>query len=360
MGQKTPLYQSHLDASAKMVDFAGWDMPIHYGSQIDEHKIVRSDAGMFDVSHMTVVDVTGDDARAYLQNLLSNDIAKLKVQGKALYSCMLNENGGVVDDLIVYYLNDNFYRVIINSATRDKDLAWLNGQTTAYSNLSLRERDDVAMIAVQGPNACDRALTLFAADQQRQLASLGRFMAAEVGDYFVGRTGYTGEDGFEILMPVNQASSCWQHLLEAGVRPCGLGARDTLRLEAGMSLYGTDMDETTSPLISGLGWTLAMSDERQFIGKPALQSEQDAGVQQQLVGLVLKDKGVLRNHLKVVTANGDGEITSGSFSPTLGKSIALARIPSGVSGEVEVEVRNKLLKADIVKIPFVKQGKSNI
>jgi aminomethyltransferase len=360
MGKKTPLYQSHLDASAKMVDFAGWDMPIHYGSQIDEHKIVRSDAGMFDVSHMTVVDVTGDDARAYLQNLLSNDIAKLKTLGKALYSCMLNSNGGVVDDLIVYYLNDIFYRVIINSATRDKDIAWLNAQTTNFPNLTLSERDDIAMIAVQGPNAREKTYTLFTGDQQSSLESLDRFMATEVGDYFVGRTGYTGEDGFEILMPVNKATNCWQQLLDAGVKPCGLGARDTLRLEAGMSLYGTDMDETTSPLISGLAWTLAMADERNFIGKQALQSEQSTGVKQQLVGLLLKDKGVLRNHLKVVTVNGDGEITSGSFSPTLGKSIALARIPSGVTGEVEVEIRNKLLKADIVKIPFVRQGKSCI
>ena len=360
MPSKTPLYQSHLDASAKMVDFAGWDMPIHYGSQITEHHLVRSDAGMFDVSHMTVVDVTGDDAIAYLQNLLSNDIAKLKTHGKALYSCMLNDHGGVVDDLIVYFINDSFYRVIINSATRDKDIAWLNAQTSSYSNLSLRERDDVAMIAVQGPAARERALTIFADNQRAPLESLARFMAAEVGEYFVGRTGYTGEDGFEILMPVDEAASCWQQLLDAGVKPCGLGARDTLRLEAGMSLYGTDMDETTSPLISGLGWTLAMSDERDFIGKPALQAELDRGVQQQMVGLVLKDKGVLRNHLKVVTEAGEGEITSGSFSPTLAKSIALARIPAGVSGEVEVEIRSKLLKADVVKIPFVKQGKSCI
>jgi aminomethyltransferase len=360
MGKKTPLFQSHLDASAKMVDFAGWDMPIHYGSQIEEHKIVRSDAGMFDVSHMTVVDVTGDDARAYLRNLLSNDIGKLKIQGKALYSCMLNDEGGVVDDLIVYFLNDSFYRVIINSSTRDKDIAWLNQQAAGLPNLTLSERDDVAMIAVQGPNAREKVFTLFADEQRTQIESLGRFMAVDMGDYFVGRTGYTGEDGFEILVSVAQAARCWKQLLDVGVKPCGLGARDTLRLEAGMSLYGTDMDETTSPLISGLAWTLAMSDEREFIGKQALQDEQNNGVSQQLVGLVLKDKGVLRNHLKVITVSGDGEITSGSFSPTLGKSVALARIPSGVAGEVEVEIRNKLLKAQIVKIPFVRQGKSCI
>ena len=355
MANRTPFYQSHLDASAKMVDFAGWDMPIHYGSQIAEHDIVRTDAGMFDVSHMTVVDVTGTDAYAYLQNLLANDVAKLKKHGKALYSCMLNAEGGVVDDLIVYFMDDQFYRVIINSATRDKDVAWLNQHAANFSNVTLTERDDVAMVAVQGPAAREKTLSLFESDRA-ELDSLGRFEAVDIGDYFIARTGYTGEDGFELLMPIDKAVDCWQQLLNAGVKPCGLGARDTLRLEAGMSLYGTDMDETTSPLCSGLGWTLAMSDDRNFIGKSALVHEQESGVKQQLVGLVLKDKGVLRNHLRVITEKGDGEITSGSYSPTLGKSIALARIPSGVSGEVDVEVRNKHLKVEIVKIPFARNG----
>ncbi|MFV2033002.1 MAG: glycine cleavage system aminomethyltransferase GcvT [Gammaproteobacteria bacterium] len=357
MGKNTPLYQSHLDASAKMVDFAGWEMPIHYGSQIAEHEIVRTDAGMFDVSHMTVVDVSGGDAGSYLRYLLANDIAKLKTPGKALYSCMLNSTGGVVDDLIVYFMREGFYRVVINSATRDADMAWLNQHAADYPDLSIKERDEVAMIAVQGPNACAKALSLFSDDQRSQLESLGRFESAEAGDFFVGRTGYTGEDGFEVMMPGDKAASSWQRLSEAGVKPCGLGARDTLRLEAGMSLYGTDMDTTTSPLVSGLGWTLAMSDEREFIGKQALLEEKQQGVKQKMVGLVLKDKGVLRNHLKVVTGSGDGEITSGSYSPTLGKAIALARIPAGVAGEVEVEIRNKLLKAEIVKLPFVSRGK---
>ncbi len=359
MGKKTPFYQSHLDASAKMVDFAGWDMPIHYGSQITEHKIIRTDAGMFDVSHMTVVDVTGIDASAYLRHLLANDIAKLKQHGKALYSCMLNAEGGVVDDLIVYFLGDQFYRVIINSATRDKDLAWLNQQAVDFSNISLAVRDDVAMIAVQGPTAREKTLSLFESNRA-ELESVGRFGAATFGDYFIARTGYTGEDGFEILMPLDQAVGFWQQLLNAGVKPCGLGARDTLRLEAGMSLYGTDMDESTSPLCSGLGWTLSISDDRNFVGKSALVEEKQQGIKQQLVGIVLKDKGVLRNHLKVVTAKGEGEITSGSYSPSLGKSIALARIPAGVTGEVDVEVRNKFLKAEIVKIPFARNGKSCI
>jgi len=358
MANKTPLYQCHLDAGARLVDFAGWDMPINYGSQITEHEVVRSDAGMFDVSHMTVVDVSGPQAKAYLQNLLANDVARLKVHGKALYSCMLNQQGGVIDDLIVYYLRDNFYRMVINSATREKALAWIARQAEAFSDLNTHIRDDVDMIAVQGPRAIEKSIPLFAEHQQQVLAQLSRFQGAEFDDCFVARTGYTGEDGFEILMPNDQIADLWNRLLAAGVVPCGLGARDTLRLEAGMNLYGSDMDETTSPLISGIGWTVAMSDERAFIGRPALEVQKAAGVKQSFVGLLLLDKGVLRNHLRVVTSAGDGEITSGSYSPTLQKSIAMARIPAGVSGEVEVEVRNKLLKARIVKLPFVREGKS--
>ena len=357
MSKKTPLYQSHLDASAKMIDFAGWDMPIHYGSQIAEHDIIRTDSGMFDVSHMTVVDVSGVDSSAYLRNLLANDIAKLEQHGKALYSCMLNAQGGVVDDLIVYFLGDQFYRVIMNSVTRDKGLAWLNLQVEDFSGTSLAVRDDVAMIAVQGPTAREKTFLLFESNRA-ELESIGRFEVAMIGDYFIARTGYTGEDGFEILMPLDEAVYFWQQFLKAGVKPCGLGARDTLRLESGMSLYGADMDESTSPLCSALGWTLSMSDDRKFIGKSALLAEKEQGIKQQLVGIVLKDKGVLRNHLKVITAKGVGRITSGSYSPTLGKSIALARIPSGVTGEVNVEVRNKILKAEIVKIPFIRNGKS--
>jgi len=358
MGNKTPLYSCHLDAGAKIVDFAGWDMPSNYGSQLTEHEVVRSDAGMFDVSHMTVVDVSGKNARAYLQYLLANDVAKLGTRGKALYSCMLNDQGGVIDDLIVYFLRDNFYRVVINSATREKDLAWLQQQGQKFTDINIKFRDDVAMIAVQGPRAIEKSLPLFDEHQRPALSQLARFQGAEFDDCFVARTGYTGEDGFEILMLSERIADLWDRLLAAGVAPCGLGARDTLRLEAGMNLYGSDMDETTSPLVSGLSWTVAMSDEREFIGRQALQAQKDEGLQHSFVGLLLLDKGVLRNHLKVVTANGDGEITSGSYSPTLQKSIAMARVPAGASGEVEVEVRNRMLKARIVKLPFVREGKS--
>ena len=360
MGKQTPLYQSHLDASAKMVDFAGWDMPINYGSQIAEHEIVRTDAGVFDVSHMTVVDVSGAGGRDFLRHLLANDVARLVVEGKALYSCMLSPEGGVIDDLIVYYLRENHYRVVINSATREKDMAWIESQGKAFDAVDINLRDDVAMVAVQGPRARDKTLPLLADYQREAVAGLARFQAAEFDDCFVARTGYTGEDGFEIMMAAGAIAGFWKQLLDAGIGPCGLGARDTLRLEAGMNLYGTDMDETTSPLISGLGWTLAMRDERDFVGRAALQAQIDGGVEQQFVGLVLLDRGVLRNHLKVITAQGEGEITSGSYSPTLQKSIAMARVPAGASGRVEVEVRNKLLQAEIVKLPFVRDGKSTL
>ena len=358
MANRTPLYQKHLDAGARIVDFAGWDMPINYGSQIAEHEAVRGAAGMFDVSHMTVVDVSGAGARSYLRYLIANDVDKLRLAGKALYSCMLNPEGGVIDDLIVYFLRDNHYRVVINSATRDKDLAWLGQQAGGFEDLELNPREDVAIIAVQGPDAPGLCQGLFEDYQQQALRGLARFQAVEFDECFVARTGYTGEDGYEFILLAEAAADLWDRLLEAGVAPCGLGARDTLRLEAGMHLYGTDMDETTSPLISGLAWTVAFSAERDFIGKQALLDQQAAGIQQSFAGLVLLDKGVLRNHLRVVTPLGDGEITSGSYSPTLQKSIAMARLPAGAEGVVEVELRNRMLRAEIVKLPFVREGKS--
>jgi aminomethyltransferase len=357
MGQKTPLYQSHLQASAKMVDFAGWDMPINYGSQINEHEIIRSSAGMFDVSHMTIVDVTGEQTIAYLHHLLANNIDKLKTPGSALYSCMLNASGGVVDDLIAYKIDGSFYRLVINSATREKDLNWLNQQKEGFSNASLKVRDDLAIIAVQGPDAIGKTIGLLDESNQPKILSLGRFKASQAGDLFIARTGYTGEDGFEVMLPADQAADFWDKLLSVGVKPCGLGARDTLRLEAGMNLYGTDMDETVSPLEAGLAWTVELDSDRNFVGKEALVDQQQSGLKTKFCGLILRDKGVLRNHLKVVTAFGEGEITSGSFSPTMGKSIAFARVPIESEGLVEVEVRNRLLSAQIVNLPFVRQGK---
>ncbi len=359
--QHTPLYAQHLAAGAKIVDFAGWEMPIHYGSQLEEHHQVRNDAGMFDVSHMVVLDLTGSGATSFLRYLLANDVARIQTPGKALYSCLLNERGGVIDDLIIYFMADDWYRMVVNAATREKDLAWIRQQAEGYE-VEIRERDDLAMIAVQGPNARDKAHIALGAsiDAARELKP---FFAADCndskGDLFVARTGYTGEDGYEIILPAGQAGATWDALLATGVKPIGLGARDTLRLEAGMNLYGQDMDENTSPLEAGLSWTVAFTPEdRDFIGRAALARQKADGPANKLVGLILEDRGILRAHQKIITEHGEGETTSGSFSPTLGKSIALARIPAATTGHCQVEIRGKQLAARIVKYPFARNGKS--
>lgn len=359
MTKQTVLNQAHQDAGGKMVDFAGWDMPLHYGSQKEEHHTVRQDAGMFDVSHMSVLDFTGVGSKPFLQRLLANDVDKLKTPGKALYSCMLQEDGGVIDDLIVYYLNDEYFRMVVNAGTTDKDIAWINQQLPA--DVTMQFRQDLAMIAIQGPNARDKAMQAMSSEARNVAAELKVFVGGFCGEWFIARTGYTGEDGFEIMVPETEAVSFWSALVNAGVRPCGLGARDTLRLEAGMNLYGQDMDESTSPLESGLGWTIAWEPEdREFIGRQALAKQKADGVVNRFVGLLLEDKGVMRTHQKVITAEGEGELTSGGFSPTLNRSIGLARIPRGAAEACEVEVRGKRLKARIVKPPFARNGKACI
>ena len=352
----TPLYQAHIDAGGKMVDFGGWEMPLNYGSQIEEHHQVRNDAGMFDVSHMTVVDFKGLQAKVFLQTLIANDVDKLKTEGKALYSCMLNEKGGVVDDLIVYYLNDEDYRMVINAGTTEKDIAWINTQAEGF-DVSVEPKFDLAMIAVQGPNA--RAKVFEAMPGVEDVCGeLKPFNAASLGSLFIARTGYTGEDGFEIMLPEKSAEFTWKMLLEVGVKPCGLGARDTLRLEAGMSLYGSEMNEEVSPLEAALTWTVDLSNEnRRFVGRDALEALRDKGVKKTIVGLILEGKGVIRNHQKVLTSLGEGEVTSGTFSPTMGKAIALASMPMGAVGSCEIEMRNKQVSAKIVKPPFVRDGK---
>ncbi|MGB3621154.1 MAG: glycine cleavage system aminomethyltransferase GcvT [Ketobacter sp.] len=357
MAQRTALYESHLQAGAKIVDFGGWDMPIHYGSQIEEHNSVRTDAGMFDVSHMTVVDVTGAQSQAYLQNLLANNVAKLKATGKALYSAMLDPDGGVIDDLIVYNMN-GWYRLVVNCATREKDLSWMQQQATDF-DVALQERPDFAMIAVQGPNAIPKAAAVLGSPKADVINTLSVFEGQPSEDWFIARTGYTGEDGLEIMLPEGQAADFWQQLIAGGVVPCGLGARDTLRLEAGMNLYGSDMDEGVSPLAAGMGWTIAWQpEERNFIGRASLQQLKNDGVAMKQVGLVMETRGVLRGHQKVLIENvGEGEITSGTFSPTLGYSIALARVPAGTAATAQVEIRGRLHDVRVVKPPFVRNGK---
>ncbi|SHI22877.1 glycine cleavage system aminomethyltransferase GcvT [Ferrimonas marina] len=361
MASKTVLYDKHLESGAKLVDFHGWEMPLHYGSQVEEHHQVRQDAGMFDVSHMTVVDISGPDAKPFLRTLLANDVAKLTAPGKALYGAMLNHDGGVIDDLITYYLSDTQYRLVVNSATREKDLAWMNEQVAAF-DVTLSERPELAMIAVQGPNAKAKAAEVFNAEQNAAVEGMKPFFGVQSGDLFIATTGYTGEAGYEIVVPQEQAPALWQALLEAGVKPAGLGARDTLRLEAGMNLYGQDMDEGVSPLAANMGWTIAWEpQERAFIGREALQAAKVNGTDK-LVGLVMTDKGVLRGGLTVVFTDDQGKeqtgvITSGTFSPTLGHAIAMARVPAGIGAQAEVELRKKRVAVQVVKPCFVRNGK---
>ena len=356
--KKTCLHQAHIDFGAKMVDFGGWEMPINYGSQIEEHHAVRKDKGMFDVSHMTVVDLQGDDSEAFLLKLLPNDVRKLS-NGKALYSTMLNKNGGVIDDLIVYKRGENNYRIVVNAATREKDLAWMEKQVESY-NAQLQEKPELAMIAVQGPNAIEACLKVLPENISQQLSELNKFCAIDAENYFIGRTGYTGEDGVEIMIAEDDARKLWDDLANAGVQPCGLGARDTLRLEAGMHLYGQDMDENISPLECGLTWTIRKTDN-DFIGADALQAIKDKGISKKMTGVVLSEKGILRHDQELIDENGScGIITSGSFSPSAEVAIGMAIVNKDIGKDVKVQIRKKQLAVKLVKLPFVRNGQSNI
>ena len=355
MGQRTPIYTLHVDAGAKMVDFGGWDMPIHYGSQLEEHHLVRQDVGICDVSHMTVIDLRGPQAKAYLQYLLANDVERLEVPGKALYSAMLNDSGGVLDDLIVY-LDGDGYRIVVNCATREKDLAWMNQQASGF-DCQLLERPELAILAIQGPNALAKVSAVVSPERADLIIKLKPFIGAWSGEWFIARTGYTGEKGVEIILPGADAQNLWQALVASGVRPVGLGARDTLRLEAGMNLYGSDMDESVTPLESNMAVTVSLEGDREFLGRARLETQLGEGVERELVGLVLLERGVLRAHYPIFSGDQQvGEITSGAFSPTLEHGIGLARITAG-SDNLTVEIRNKRLPVQRVKLPFVRNGK---
>ncbi len=360
MGQRTPLYALHLALGAKIVDFGGWDLPLHYASQVEEHHEVRRDCGVFDVSHMTVIDITGLQAKEWLQYLLANDVERLNTPGRALYSAMLNEQGGVVDDMIVYLMPTG-YRLIVNAATRDQDMAWMETQRQGY-DVQLQERPELALLAIQGPQARHKVAELVSQARGQLIQQLKPFEGQSNGDWFIARTGYTGEDGLEIVLPADQAPAFFNDLVGAGISPIGLGARDTLRLEAGMNLYGQDIHLSVSPLCANMAWTIAWEPaSRKFVGREALEAEKAGGVQLKLVGLVLEERGVLRAHQVVRIANvGEGEITSGSFSPTLSKSIALARVPMATADRAEVEIRGKWYPVRVVKPTFVRQGKALI
>ncbi|WP_089725582.1 glycine cleavage system aminomethyltransferase GcvT [Candidatus Thiosymbion oneisti] len=361
MGYKTPLFDEHRALGARIVPFGGWDMPLHYGSQVREHHRVRLDAGMFDVSHMRIIDLDGSGVPAFLGRLIANDPARLRVPGQALYSCMLNRQGGVIDDLILYFRAPTRYRLVVNAATAEKDLAWIRDQAVGMA-IAIRPRPDLAMIAVQGPNARAKAVDLIPAALREQSLALKPFVAAEQGDWFISRTGYTGEDGLELICPAGQVLALWRGLKGAEVAPCGLGARDTLRLEAGLNLSGQDMDETVSPLESGLAWTVAWEPaERDFIGRSALEAQRERGGLRRCVGLLLTGRGVLRRQQAVLSDGKPvGEVTSGGFAPTLQRSIAFARIAPGSGEECRVLIHDKAVPARVVKPPFVRNGKPRI
>jgi len=354
----TPLHQQHLQANAKMVDFFGWDMPLHYGSQIKEHQQVRKDAGMFDVSHMAVLDLSGEDVEAYLTTLVANDIDKIKDSAKALYTCMLNENGGVIDDMVIYCLGSNHYRIISNAGRREKDLAWMKKQAN-HKAVSIKERTDLGILAIQGPAAIAKVLTVVSQDKKACISQLELFESKHIDDWLIARTGYTGEDGLEIILPAEHLKKLWDQLLDVQVSPCGLAARDTLRLEAGLMLYGQDLDDTHTPLESGVAWTIAWTPEhRDFIGRKALAEQKQTGIPSKIVGLILCEKGMMRMEQAVfIDQQAQGKITSGSFSPTLNHSIALARVASYIKDKCMVEIRGKLVPAKVVKPRFVKNGK---
>ena len=365
--KRTILFETHKKAGAKLVDFGGWEMPVNYGSQIEEHLATRTNCGIFDVSHMAAVDVIGKDAKAFLEKVVANNVNKLKNNGQALYGCLLNEHAGVIDDLIVYRLDPN-YRLVINAATAHTDLEWLTKQAVAFNDITLIPRradlknsqNAQGMIAVQGPNALSlikQAIPELANAANELKVFHAACVQTSLGEIMIARTGYTGEDGAELLIPLENTATAWDLLVNAGAQPAGLGARDTLRLEAGMNLYGQDMNDQTSPLDVGLSWTIDRSTERDFIGRAALEKTPQQFV---FMGLILQDKGVLRAHQIVKSTKGQGEITSGTFSPSLQKSIALAKLPinSEVGDVVQVVIRDKELNAIVVKAPFVRHGKA--
>lgn len=356
---ETPLHSIHLAAGARMAPFAGYDLALHYGSQLDEHHAVRAAAGVFDVSHMAQADVTGPQAQAYLRRVLAGDVARL-VDGQALYTCLLNDRAGIIDDLLVYRLAADRYRLVLNAARRQADLDWLGAQIAGFEAV-LTAREDLAMLAVQGPQA--RALADGCLPEALRVAvpGLRRFTAAEHADWLVARTGYTGEDGYEIMLPATQAPALWQALIGAGVRPAGLGARDTLRLEAGLSLYGHEMDEAVSPLECGLAWTVHFDSEldpgRDFIGRAALDAQRAAGVTRVRAGVVLACRGVLRDGAPVLHGGRQvGVLTSGGFGPTVGRGIGLARVEAGVGGVCTIRIRDRELPARFIDPPFVRDG----
>lgn len=357
MGQPTPLHDVHIALGAKMIERDGWNMPLHYGDQVDEHHQVRTACGVFDVSHLCVLDVGGSAAQAWLSLHLSNDVGRLAQPGQAQYSLLLSETGGILADVLVYRLTTGF-RLITDPACKTQLLDALHTHPDT-DTLHVTEASNTALLAIQGPQARERCAALVSAARAAVIEQLSPFQAQEVEGWFIARTGFTGEDGLEILLPAEDATAFFYELIGAGVTPAGLAARDTLRVEAGFCQYGQDLTLHTSPLSLSLEHVIAWEPhDRRFIGRSALeQLRADGGDTHRLVGLILEERGILR-HGDVVRVEGlgSGMITSGSFSPTLGKIIALAQVPAGTSDRAEVEVRGKWYPVRVVRPGFVRHG----
>lgn len=357
MGLRTPLYDMHLALGAKIVDFNGWDMPLHYGSQVEEHHQVRRECGVFDISHMSIFDIQGAKAQAFLQYLLSGDVALLESVGQVQHSILLNEQGGIIDDVMLFR-TDSGYRLVTNAVTQKRVQQWLEQHAKNYA-CTVEWRNDLCLFSIQGPETRERLPAVLNSAKAAHVKNLEQHSAALEGDWLISCTGFTGEDGIEIMLPAKQAIDFMNDLVGAGISPIGIGARDTLRLEAGFNLYGFDMTEETSPLVANMDHLIHWQPEsRDFIGRQALQAQLAHGVSEKLVGLVLEERGVLRAKQPVrINQQTSGVITSGSFSPTLGKAIALARVPSDTTDRGEVEIRHKWFPVRVVKPRFVRHGK---
>ncbi len=369
--KQTPLNNQCLQAGGRMVPFAGWEMPVQFAGLINEHQAVRQFAGIFDISHMGVFLLEGNNPKDILQSLVPSDLHRIG-PGEACYTVLLNENGGIIDDLIIYDLgarngNPAQLLLVVNAACTDSDLTWIRKHLES-SNISITDaKDDKCLIALQGPKAQE----VLEKVSGQSLSKIPRFGHCEIeltsigldvnSPIFISRTGYTGEDGFELLISSKGGNLLWSKLTEIGVTPCGLGARDTLRLEAAMHLYGNEINSSTTPLEAGLGWLVHLEMPAQFLGRKVLERQAQEGIKHRLIGLKIQGRGIARQgHLVIHKDKKIGEITSGTWSPTLQEAIALAYVPTEASKPgnlLEVEVRGKRHSAEVVKLPFYRRKK---
>ena len=362
--KRTPLADSHVKLGGRMVDFGGWYMPVQYKGVVDEHMAVRHKVGLFDVSHMGEIRVRGEGTEAFLNSITTNDVTRV-ADGQAQYTVLTNEDGGVLDDLLIYRFSHDHYLLVVNAGTQDKDFAWISKHTGDHKVVVANESSDTGQIAIQGPLA-EQVLQRLVSNPLDEVAYY-HFVEANINGVtvLISRTGYTGEDGFECYLAAEQTPALWDLLLETGkdegIEPCGLGARDTLRLESRMNLYGNDMDETTSVLEAGLGWAVKLKKEADFVGKAALIAQKRAKLTRKLVAFTLNDRGIARHGYPVVDEQGNeiGTVTSGSHSPSLKTSIGLAYVPMELSkagSTIHIKIRKKIASAVVIKGPFYKRA----